>query len=167
MLEATIAGGATLLAAIIAAMIALLHHNLEGRRVHVRQFEEFHLARYWKLLDDCPYEALAYCVPRRNDKIDDDLKKACLLYLRLCESQCEMRRRGEVSDHTWNAWVERMAGWLTRWPTKQVWKEVKESQGQFENLRQLELHKPPAEYDPCLQGEFWRWKRGLRRYREG
>ncbi|GES27880.1 hypothetical protein AB0G60_02840 [Streptomyces angustmyceticus] len=164
MLAATIAG---VIATLVAGIIAVAHHNLEARRVHVRQFEEFHLERYWKLLDDCPYEALAYCIPCRTDVIDGDLKKACLLYLRLCESQCEMRRRGDVSDRTWNAWVERMAGWLTRWPTKQVWKEVRESPGQFNNLRELEHAYKPTEYDPCPHGEFWRWKRGLRRYREG
>jgi hypothetical protein len=161
MLEALIAAVATLLAAILAAIVALLHHNLEGRRVHVRKFEEFHLTRYWKLLDDCPYEALAYCLPRRNDKLPGDLNKACLLYLRLCESQCELRRRGDVSDRTWQAWVERMAGWLPRWPVRQVWKEVRKSPGQFKNLMELEHAYEPTKYDPCPHGKLWRWRRGL------
>lgn len=157
MLEATIAA----VVAILLAIVALLHHNLEGRKVHVRQFEEFHLERYWKLLDDCPYEALAYCLPRYGDKLTDDLKRVCLLYLRLCESQCELRRRGDVSDRTWQAWIERMAGWLTRWPVKPVWEEVKRSEGQFKNLRELKRAYDPFKYDPCPHGKLWRWRRGL------
>ncbi|MGA4875884.1 hypothetical protein [Streptomyces lydicamycinicus] len=166
MFEAVVAAAS----ALVLGIITVLHHNLEARRVHVRQFEDFHLARYWKLLDECPYYALAYCLlPPPNEKVsDDDLKKGAILYLRLCESQCEMRRRGEVSDHTWSAWVERMAGWLARWPIKPVWEEVKGSQGQFGNLRELEhTFYEPTGYDPCSRSKFWRWKRGLRRYREG
>ncbi len=87
---------------VLLAVGTVLHHNLEGRRVHVRQFEEFYLNRYWRLLDDCPYEGLAYCLSRSSDEPNGNLKKACLLYLRLSESQCEMRHRGDVSDRTWH-----------------------------------------------------------------
>jgi hypothetical protein len=102
--------------------------------------------------------------PAPNKRVPGKLKKGVVLYLRLCESQCELRRRGDISDRTWSAWVERMAGWLTRWPVKPVWDEVKESPGQFKNLRELEhAFYEPTKYDPCPHGTLWRWTRGLRR----
>ncbi|KAA0924255.1 hypothetical protein [Streptomyces apricus] len=175
-----------LLGAIIAFVVfigGIMHRSVEGRREAVRQSELFYLQHYWAIMYEFPSGALVDRMsPRPEDAIlgelltDEEIRKLCLLYLRLSEDECELRRRGAVSDETWKQWVLGMRHHMARWPVRNAWYEVRDSshpdiphKPQFEHLRQVEAHG--GRYDFCSMnvirrawhglrpGWWWRWWR--------
>ncbi|WP_371527200.1 hypothetical protein OG302_14625 [Streptomyces sp. NBC_01283] len=175
----------TLLGAIIAFVVfigGILHRSVEGRREAVRQSEQFYLQHYWEVLKSLPPAALLDTPNEEKPPVDPDdsnqvdLYRACALYLRLSEDECELRRRSGVSDQTWKKWVLGMRHQLARWPVRDVWWQVRDSshpdiplKPQFEYLRQVEAHN--GRYDFCEMnvlrrawhglrpGWWWRWWR--------
>ncbi|MFD9629787.1 hypothetical protein [Streptomyces violascens] len=151
-----------LIAAIITggiAILALMHYSLEARRVHVRETEQFYLKRYWELLDRLPPEALAddFTGPKI---LSDGMKVTSLLYLRVSEDLCEMRRQGNISDRTWRLRCTAMNNQIRRWPMIRLWAEVRDGK-QFPLLGKLTAN--PDKYQPCELNILHRYWLGLTR----
>lgn len=108
-----------------------------SQRQRLRSFEAFYVERYWSLMDSLSLEAIKL---DPNYERDDSDEKAVRSYIRLCEDECELRKKGWIADATWKIWTEGMKDQLLREPFVQIWKEVKEQHGatQYRLLQELE-----------------------------
>lgn len=130
-------------------------------RARLRALENVYFERYWTIVDKFDHAALRAQQPRHairhrrcgrcctRDQTDPDdvadsaeTRKACVLYLRLCEDELRLRESGLVSADTWCAWKKGMAYQHHSWPVRGEWKDIRDaspSNGrQFRLLRKCE-----------------------------
>ncbi|MDI5975993.1 hypothetical protein [Amycolatopsis magusensis] len=87
----------------IASLIVAALSVRAAKRQRLRQFETVYVQRYWALMDRLSLDALRG--EPVGDLVDDD-QRAVRAYLRLCEDQLDLRRRGWLSASTWLIWAE-------------------------------------------------------------
>jgi hypothetical protein len=145
-------------AAAIATAVGVLFALIGIRQVQrqrLRQFEDFYVARYWKIMDQFSLRVLR---GNGTGQISRDDEKAVYGYLRLCEDEFDLRREGWISNSSWIFWTDGMLAQLERWPFIEIWEKIRPEQ--FQNLCEFWAdHK----YDPIEIGRLRVWLRGLNR----
>lgn len=111
-------GVATLIG--VLAAVAQLTALRKQRR---RDFEDFFVHRYWKIMDDLSLEGLM-CKKPSGGQIRPEDEKAVIAFLRLSEDEADLRRNGWISASTWRLWWEGIIAQLHRWPFDEVWTKV-------------------------------------------
>ncbi|MDX3853522.1 hypothetical protein [Streptomyces sp. AK02-01A] len=155
------AGTWVTVAAVAVAVVTLALNGIWARKHHVKQTEQFYLARYWNIIDRFPKEAM---VNGPSGELNDAQQHAVLLYLRLCEDEADLRSMCMVSDAVWQAWEKGIRSQLCHWPVAGQWQRISggdlavRNKGQFKHLRAL---MATDAYDPCQRNRPGRWRRGL------
>ncbi|MFG3488518.1 hypothetical protein [Streptomyces sp. NPDC047972] len=145
----------------VVALLALGASLCNMARSRIKEIEDDYVARYWKILDMLPSDALVNRQPR---KTSDEARRAARLYLRLCEDEMELRAMGWVGRHTWREWRSGIRAQLRQWPINGEWERITNgdlkagTQDQFMELKKLDRN--PG-HDPCNRNLIVRKWRGL------
>lgn len=122
---------------------AAFFYGLRGvARGRLRELENIYFERYWKIIDRLDRQALVgdkpatsiACRRRRcqgrqpaGSEPDEETRKTCVLYLRLCEDELRLRQSGLVSDGTWKLWTKGMRLQIAKWPVREEWLAIESS----------------------------------------
>ncbi|MFJ8045998.1 hypothetical protein ACIRBX_36350 [Kitasatospora sp. NPDC096147] len=142
--------------AVIAAVLSLR----QIQRQRIRAFEDFYVARYWKLMDDLSLPVLKATTTVTLTEADERVLRA---YLILCEDELELRAAGWISDRTWRIWSAAMRQQFAWAPVSQVWDQVSAlaETGNGRPFRRITQFRTGA-HDPVELGRAHRALRGLR-----
>lgn len=132
--------------AVVAAGVGVIYGFLSARRARLRELEHVYYERYWQIIDRLDHAALMarpeppetnhsrlrcrrhrHSQPRPQGVAESlEVRKACVLYLRLCEDELRLRQSGLVSADTWRSWRKGMNLQLRAWPVREEWQAVRQ-----------------------------------------
>lgn len=121
------------------------------RNARHRDFERMYVERYWSIADRLP----ARFVLGQEDFEVDDHKRALADYLMLCEDELDMRKRGYVSDKTWEVWAAAIIDASKNEKLAEVMSDF--PKGRLDLLKAVE----PDNADPLNRAWLRRWWEGL------
>ena len=136
----------------------------QARRQRKRDFEDFYVRRYWKLMDRLSLDAMKGSLSgdaqeRRKDE------RAIRAYFLLCEDELDLRHDRWIGTRTWNLWREGIESQMSRPLYEEVWQQVQKEReaGTEEGFRRLAgfLQSPTVDVQKPLR-EVWlspRWRR--------
>lgn len=84
-------------------VLGIIWQIIGERRTRHREFENMYVSRYWNIASKLPHRFV--CGHQDYSPTEQELV-ALTDYLLLCEDELDLRKRGFVTDQTWEIWAE-------------------------------------------------------------
>ncbi|MFF8772460.1 hypothetical protein [Kitasatospora sp. NPDC015120] len=147
-------------ATLVTVVVAVLSLR-QIQRQRIRAFEDFYVARYWKLMDDLSLAVLRTRPTAGPVPLSEGDERVLRGYLVLCEDELELRAAGWISDRTWRIWSEAMRSQLAWQPVRQIWEKIGQGTGSGRPFHRLHRFQQ-GHHDPVELRRPGRILRGLR-----
>ena len=125
------------------------------RTARHREFENMYVQRYWSISSRLPTR---FIQGHSDYTMNEDGKSAMYDYLLLCEDEMDLRKRGYITDQTWQIWMSGIFFTITDLQCKELIDNF--PKGRLEHLRKLSIEPLPS-FDPIELGKVRRWWTGL------
>ena len=137
-------------------VVGIIWQIIGERRSRHREFENMYVNRYWSISKGLPRR----CVYGHSDyEANNDELTALNEYLLLCEDELDLRKRGFITDQTWEIWGEGLSAVSADPRLRDLVSKFPEDR--LTNLRAL-IDSSSQVFDPLLWSRTRRWWSGLR-----